>query len=116
MISETITIVRGDDHEHEITFVDVDDSTGIETPLDLTGATVALTVKKNPADPQSKAIFSVSTATHTNAAQGETKIVLTPTETSISGEFYYDLQITFPNGKIKSVNKGKYIIDQDVTT
>lgn len=103
-----LEIIRGDDVVLHIVFTDENGD-----PVDITDASITFTAKKNF---NSSASISTTVETHTSPAEGKTDITLSDTETSIdAGLYYYDLQITFLNGKINSIDYGELIIKRDIT-
>lgn len=104
-----ITVNRGDTHTLHLVFK------ANNSPLDLTGAIVFFTVKKDLNDPDSLAQIAKSIAPIPSPALGIVDIELTEEDTSIAGEYYYDIQLKQSNNSIQSSQRGKFIIEQDVT-
>jgi len=83
--------------------------------LDITGWTFNFSVnpKPNPEDASAHVITKTG-LTPTNAVGGELDISLTPTETNLLPKtWYYDVQRVLPS--IKTLMKGKFTVDQDIT-
>ena len=106
------TIIRGDSYEIPIK---VKDEQG--QPLDITGATVWLTVSKssNPKD-DDNALIQKSTTSHSNPTQGESSITLTDSDTTQTlGRYWYDTQVVDTLGNVTSSPKARFIINSDIT-
>jgi alkyl sulfatase BDS1-like metallo-beta-lactamase superfamily hydrolase len=67
--SPELTLTAGQVSALPLTFKNPDG-----TPLDLTGSTVTLTVKKSLSDADADAVIALSTSAHTDAAAGETSL------------------------------------------
>ena len=83
--------------------------------IDLTGATVFFTVKRNLQDTDSLALISKTITSHSNPTNGETSITFTSTDVEYIGEFYDDVKIKDVSNKITSVFKDKFILVEHVT-
>lgn len=111
MIEKDLTITQGDERSYNLVFWQDAKNT---VPLDITGATVTMTVKRSLDDSDAK--ISKIVTEHTDASSGKTTITLTTTDTSIDlGTYFYDIQISGGSiGKI-TVLKGKLIITWQAT-
>ena len=109
--ANTISMYRGD--SYPIQFTLRDKATGMA--LDLTGATLLLTVAtlKDPPDNTTK-LFDISGVLSATPMDGT--VTFTPTEvnTSITGKFYYDVEMT-QVGTVRTVLKSIFIIAMDIT-
>lgn len=92
------------------------------TPINITGYTVILTIRKKDTlneivdTPLSWVVLQKINTVHSNPTQWQTQFEISSTETNIkNGEYYYDLQITYPDGKKSSTNIWLCAILQDVT-
>ncbi|HUV84339.1 MAG TPA: hypothetical protein VMV86_01440 [Methanosarcinales archaeon] len=93
-------IFRGNKREYLLTFTD---SGGSAVPI--TGWTIYFTVKKNYAD--TVAAISKDITIHYDAPNGQTKILLTPTDTDIvPGNYFYDIQAKKAADDIETVLSG----------
>lgn len=104
---------RGDTLEFEIDIQDSD-----ENPIDITGATVWFTMKENPADPDNLAAIQIRQTEHINAVDGKTKIIVPSNLTdrlTPNKSYFYDFQITFASGVVKTIMVGKVKVLQDIT-
>ena len=105
-----ICIVRGDS---PVIPVQVQDSTG--AALDITGGTFVMTV--DPSDSPSDAtnnLFAVN-GTITDAANGRVQFQPTTVQSDQSpGENQYDVQMDL-NSSVRTILKGKFEIQQDIT-
>lgn len=104
-----INAVRGDDENYDIT---LEDSAGVAT--DITSATIALTVKKEPTDVT--ALLSNAGAI-VDAVNGQFRVSISGAEWDNlpAGKYHYDVQVTFVSGDIFTALLGKLIVDQDIT-
>lgn len=112
----TITIIRWDDEQFETTFKDE-----AWVVIDLTGFTIFFTVKSQDdmLDGDSEAKIS-KTITEFTEDDDETNwvvnILLTHTDTNIPPwDYYWDLQIKSPTWLISSVQRGKFVVEDDTT-
>ena len=84
-------------------------------PIDITGATVTMTVKKSLKETELAFPAKVVTQ-HTDAVNGKTTIILSETDTSIPlGTYYYDIQINGGSIRKKTVLKGELTITWQAT-
>lgn len=104
-------IIRGDDSDFELTFTDVDGN-----PIDLTGGTVFLTVKRSLSDPDEDALLQKEFIDFDDPTGGITVIHLENSETDLPrGDYYFDIQLKDASSKIESTYVGKFIVKRDVT-
>jgi len=107
-----LSVYRGDDKTWNLNFTDANDD-----PIDLTGATVFFTVKVNKTDKDSDAIISKDQASHVDAVNGQTTIVLTNSDTDVKiGNYYYDIQLVDTSGIVTTIVVGAFRVNQDVST
>lgn len=115
-------VIRGDTDTFQVKFMHSSvNKLGVEvkTPVDITGWDVRFTVRKD--------IPSTATRNDNNALISKSAVIedgttgiaiftITSEETNINeGAYWYDIQCTKPDGTIKSIPKGKYIVDSDIT-
>jgi hypothetical protein len=93
----------GDDVTLNLTFKD---SVGVA--INITGYTVYFIAKRNKYDADAIAVISKAITSHTDAANGQTQIALTNTETALlKGSFYYSMQyLTGVGGTKKTIDTG----------
>ena len=106
------TIIRGDSYEIPIKVLDASNQ-----PINITGATVWLTVSKtsNPST-DDNAVIQKSTTSHSNPTQGESSITLTSNDTEIAiGRYWYDTQVVDSLGNVTSASKARFIVVSDIT-
>ena len=86
------------------------------SPVDLTGATVYFTMKKNIDDPDPGDLQKAIT-THTDPTQGKTQIKLDSSDTDNidPGKYFYDFQVTLANGDKITIESGILEVLADVT-
>lgn len=117
MASELLYLTRGDEKRWLCTVLLADG-----TPVDITGATIWLTVKRNARDLDSAAVFVLSTVngriTFPNAALGQFLVTAAPGDTDalvLAEVFEYDIQIKELNGQPYTWRGGRLLFDLDVT-
>jgi len=91
-------IIRGNTRAINLTFTQTSG-----TPHDLTGATVffAVTATNDPADDAAALIDITPVTVHTDAALGQTQIVLSPTQTRITpGTYNCGAQAVLADGTV----------------
>jgi hypothetical protein len=104
--------LKGDTYEGTKFTINVNNA-----PLSLTGAFIKMSLKTNKSAVRSD--FDLSTTNGrlliTNATAGTFQVV--PQIIDIPATlYYYDIEITLPNGKVKTYIEGQWKIEQDVTT
>lgn len=86
-----------------------------KTPIDLTGATILSQFRTKEVTGVIQQTFSIGSGiTVTNATGGVFKIDSFILDWN-TGTFFYDIQITFSNGDIRTYVKGTLNVIQDVT-
>lgn len=115
MGAKAINWFRGDTYPFVVTVKDK--ATGL--PIDLTGATLHLSVnrKQNPANTSTE-LFKIAGVVDASPATG--KVTFTPTSvgTDQTGTFYYDIQMVTGSGpgtRTRTIVKDEFIISQDLT-
>ena len=112
--TQAIEIIRWDTQIRTTFFKDESSD-----PVDLTGATVWFTVKERQylnIDNDDDVIIQKIITTHTSPLTWETLIELDNADTNTTvWDYYYDLQIKFPNDDIFSVAKWVFSVVEDVT-
>jgi len=102
--------VKGDTYSLDITITNTSDEA-----IDLTGATVFFTVKRNLQDTDAQALISKSVTSFTSPTTGDLSITLLASDVDYVGEFYYDIKIKSALGIITSVINDKFILLDHVT-
>lgn len=112
MQDDNVKQYLGDTRVINMTFTDESD-----TAIDITGATVYLTIKEKPTDPDSEAIVAKQVTSHSDAPNGVTLVSVDPADTrdAKAGKFYYDIQLKEASGKVTTINIGRWELIQDVT-
>lgn len=106
-----LSIYRGDDTTITLKIKDSDGSV-----VDITGFTFWLTAKVNASDKDEDASIQKEVTSHSDPSNGETKIILTNSDTDIEiGSYIYDIQMRDDNDKISTLTKGSLRIKRDVT-
>jgi hypothetical protein len=105
-----LCFVRGDTGRIEIS---IKDASG--TPLNLTGATLFLTVKNALTDADSAAVIRKEVTSHTNALAGESRFTLATTDNATAATRYYDVQLKTATNDIWTVAGGLWKVLADVT-
>ena len=108
-MQKDLTVTQGDEREYSLSFYEQ-----TTTPLDITGATVEMTVKRSL---NSKDVtFHKVITDHTDPTNGKTSVVLTPEDTTIElGDYYYDIQLSGNGFPTRTILKGKLNISWQVT-
>ncbi len=93
-----LTIIWGNTKTYNLTITDG------TNPIDITGATVFFTIKKNLEDSDDDAIIKKDITSHTDPTQGKTSITLSDTDTAIEPDtYFYDIKLKRADGSIQSV-------------
>ncbi len=102
----------GDTFERERVFLDSNNN-----PIDLTGATVFFTVKKNYSDTDSDAIIAKQITSFTEPTLGKYKILIELSENLylLPGKYYCDIKIKQSNNKITTDFNGFCVFKNSVT-
>jgi hypothetical protein len=66
-------------------------------------------------DSDDNAKIKKTITTHTNPTEGETEIILSTTDTNLSGSYVYDLQIKTATGSVLTMINGTISFIEDVT-
>lgn len=103
---------RGDTRKINLKFKDKNG-----TPLNLSGATIYLTVKNDIALDDNQSCFQKIITNHINANEGETSITIdsSDTENLKPKKYYYDIQLTDSEGNKSTVICGQFELLADVT-
>ena len=102
---------RGDTVEIEIEFTQEDG-----TPLDITGYSVFISLKKYYNDDDSKAVLTKKITNHTDPINGKTTIKLLPDETNVEPNIYfYDIQLVKDDENVFTVDSGLITVLPDIT-
>jgi len=111
MADRRIEAIKRDDSDFEITFKDVD---GVA--INLTGATVFFTVKRNPTDTDANAVISKEITEFEEPTEGIALLELSDEDMDIPARsYYYDIQLKDSAGKISSSFSGRFVVSQDIT-
>jgi hypothetical protein len=105
-----LCFVRGDTGRIDIS---IKDASG--TALNLTGATLFLTVKNALTDADSAAVIRKEVTSHTNALAGESRFTLTTTDNATAATRFYDVQLKTVTNDIWTVAGGLWKVLADVT-
>ena len=105
-----ITHTRGDSFVRNM-FIKTTDSSGVTTPVNLTGSQIKFTLKKNKED---VANVTQVIADIISAVNGNAKISILELDEPL-GTYYYDIQMVDAGGFIKTLLKGKFSIVYDIT-
>lgn len=83
-------------------------------PIDLTGATINLMLKKTKTGPSAFTFSTGNNITITDAVNGRWSLDSTVIDIE-AGTYYYDVELTENNGNVSTYLSGKWVILQDVT-
>jgi hypothetical protein len=83
--------------------------------MNVDGCTFKLTVdeRENPTDSTTRKFQSI--ASIVDAAAGKISFSFVPSDVDFVGEFFYDFEMTNIDGEIKTLDKGTFIFEQDIT-
>lgn len=108
-----ISIIRGDDIAINVTCKD--SLTGV--PINITGYSVFLTVKRHPNEQDANALIAKKVTSHISPTDGMTKVTLSNIETNIEeGDYIYDFQLVDSGGLVSSSQRDTFVVRQDITT
>lgn len=110
-MSQKLEIIKGDDVLLTCSFTDENDAV-----VDISSADLTFTVREAPTDENPLISVTVASGLHTDPVNGETQVQLSHTDTDVeSGNYYWDIQLTYGSGTINSVKKGEIIVVDDIT-
>jgi hypothetical protein len=103
---------RGDTKPITLTFTDKNNQ-----PINLTGATLWFTVKKNPLDSDADAVIQKQITNHIDPINGISSVIITPedTENLDTMKYYYDFQLVDPSGNVTTVLEDTFKLERDIT-
>jgi len=103
---------EGDDFPYEITLTD-----STNDPIDLTGYTFYMTIKKNQSDSDDKAILKKTVSTIPNPELGIVTITIDRDDTKNvqSGIYSYDIKYNTSLDKVKTILKGSWTLSKSTT-
>jgi len=116
-----ITVIKGDDRT--LGLIVYTDST-LANRFSLADCDLWFTVKNKASDSDADAVIQKTSAASdeinvTDAAQGEAEIYLLPEDTeslpAVVARLFFDVQVKGSDGKIKTVSKGSFVVEPDVT-
>lgn len=111
MANRRMEVVKRDDTDFELTFEDVDGD-----PINLIGATVFFTVKRNKDDTDANAVIRKEITEFEEPTDGIALLQLTDEDTDISPRtYFFDIQLKDASNKITSTYAGRFIVHQDIT-
>ena len=106
--NKPIEVFKGDSLRVDITLVDADGNA-----VDVTNATAKFTVRQHESDND---YVLQKTLQMVDPTAGRMRLALDPTDTDKTpGTYVGDIEITFPDGRVKTVWKSQFIIKWDVT-
>jgi len=109
-------VFQGDDKTYELTVVDDADP---PVAVAITGFTIKFTVKEFKTDTTNKIQKTTADAAEiliTDGPNGLAEIYLVPADTAVlSGEFFYDIEVTNLSSKIYTIATGRFTIKLDIT-
>ncbi len=107
----TVDMIRNDNRTFTLTFTDENGAA-----IDITGFTCFFTVKENMSDSDDDAKIKQTWSSHSDPTNGESQFSLIPADTaSLSGMYYFDVQIKDLSSKIYTTMIGYFNIVEDVT-
>ncbi len=111
-ILKDLSLKKRDTNILDIFFIDE-----LGRPVDITGATVFLTIKPTATTVDASATLSKTITDLTDAPAGECEITITPADLAgvAVGNFLYDIQIKESDGTIHTVAEGNLCVKTDLT-
>ena len=115
-LTHNIEHIKGDTKKLKVTLKDPADA-----PIDLTGAIVRFTIREDRDEPDDTTalITKVSPASLDviDAVNGIFVITVDPLDTVDveTQRYYYDIQVTFPSGDVRTPVQGNWVIKIDTT-
>jgi len=111
MATRDLVQKAGDSIPFEFVFTDASGAV-----LDLTGALLSFTIKSSLSDEDAAAVYKKDVSSHDDAVNGETSFVVPAAETAdLDGEYYYDIQIVWANGRVNTILDGIINFTDQVT-
>lgn len=105
-----LEIKRGDSKSYTLYFKDENN-----VAIDITGYTVFFTVKLELDDSDDDAVIQKTITVHSSPTEGVTVIELSPTDTNLTGNYIFDIQIKNVSAEIQTIMEGNISFSKDVT-
>ena len=107
----TLTRKRGDSFADEMEVI----SRTTQAPMDITGYSFVLTVdpSSNPTS-NTDNLFAL-TGLITDPVAGLVEFAPSTAQSDVVGSFYYDIQMTDDVGKVRTIQTGRYVFEQDIS-
>jgi hypothetical protein len=112
-MNKNICQYKGDTHKLSLEFTaEVD---GVETPHDITGSTIVLTLKKKKSDSDAQALLTKTVTSHSEPTEGRTVIVIDPADIATLDycDYVYDIVMT-QGSTVNTVQVGHWEIQERV--
>jgi hypothetical protein len=107
-----LEIDQGDDETITLSRRAADD-----TPLDISGYTFHLTIKRDESDPDQEAVLQKEVTTHTEPVNGETELTLSASETAaLEGSYHYEVREETSAGVWNTLFGGRLWVRVGATT
>jgi len=105
-----LAFVKGDTWEVQWSLLDA-----ARQPLDLTGVTARLHLRTAPG--AALTIEASSTNGRMTVGAGTVRMRIEAVDTALvtAGTYLYSLELTWPDGTVKTVVQGRVVVDEDVT-
>jgi len=110
IIQEDLKLVFGKTWNRDIYVYDA-----LKSPVDLTGATVYLTVKTNLSDTDTNAVISKEFTVFDDATAGNFCCEITAEEAQLTGNYYFDLVVKLATEEIYTIYSGTMNFSNTVT-
>lgn len=85
-------------------------------PEDISGWRILFTCKTKMEDTDAQAVITKDVTSHLDAENGKTLIELTPTDTDLSGSYYYDIKSVDTANNVNILFHGRITFRVTVTT
>lgn len=111
LVQNDIQVYRGDDWGMQLTFAEPDG-----TPVDITGWTIFLTLKRKKTDSDADAVIQKVVTAFSDPVGGIAYVILTNEEThNFNGLYYYDFQYKDQNDMVQTITSGGLTFVVDIT-
>ena len=86
-------------------------------PIDLTGAAIWFTMKRNPNDPDANAVVQKKVTNHIDPTNGVTEVRLEASDTANiqPATYFFDFQYVSASGEVRTLLAGKVKVLMDIT-
>ena len=84
-------------------------------PVDLTGSSIAIQVRKKANSTTIDLTLSTEDGSIAIVGENNNQIILNKQVTIASGSYLYDMSVSFPSGEVKTYIWGNFMVQEDIT-